>query len=103
MNTAKDLYTVAREWYEKNEARPISETVRVLDKSRKKAHDLMNVVYDVERLTRQIRDERYISAGDVDQIQEAIAEARFAMFELSEMLNDSMATLKHPEILEEAK
>lgn len=100
MNTAKDLYAAAREWHEKNEARPISETVRILDGAKATAHEVANEAFDALRKVRQLRDERIISAQDVAEARNRIVAVRSVIYGLTAELEQALASLDHPEILE---
>lgn len=94
--------TRARLWLAEQEARPISETVRTLDAAKKSGHELANYTFDALRLARMIKEERYISAADIAEIKTSILETRDKVNELSELLNDALASLKNPAIIEAA-
>lgn len=102
METAKTTYELAREWYLENEARPISETVRILEAAYEDSRHLFNLTNSVFHDVRKIRDERYVSAANVIDIRQLIATLRGQMALLESTLVKATDSLDNENILEAA-
>ena len=82
---------------EKMEARPIFQTVSLLDEAYKMTSALVNRAYDNQTLTRNIWRTQYVQKHDIAQICHQIDETKDALFALIATLDQASASLANAE------
>lgn len=95
--TYEDKLEAARQWQAEQEARPISQTIRLLDTAEVQAKRATDLVWSSNRIARDVKL-RYVSEADSQDIREAITKARHAVIELNEILG--LAEVSLNEIVE---
>lgn len=84
---------LARLWKAEQDARPISQTERLLGEAYQSAREVVSSAYDVEHLTRRIKEERVITASDTAEIKQSIIDTQDFIYALISKLEDAKASL----------
>ena len=85
----------ARAWKAEQDARPISQTERLLSEAYQSAREVVSSAYDLEHLARRIKEERVVSASDTAEIKQSIIETQDLIFALICKLEDTKASLAY--------
>ena len=90
--TYEERLEAARQWQKEQDARPISETIRLLDEAEAKARLVAELAWSANRVARDVKL-RYVSANDAQDIQDAISRVSYSLEKLNKMLGSAVVSL----------